>query len=92
MLKIIIFLIFTINLSACVNPTVVNYRHPDLHIPLTPDLPKFSRDLINCGQDDSVLDLCIRIKQREETLRDHIQTIELLINSHNYTLGDEDSE
>lgn len=89
MLRAVILTIFTISLWGCMPPPPVAVRHPDLRIPVMPPLPKFTRDMIDCGNDPLVLELCIKIKEREVTLKDHIETIELIINVHNQTLGDQ---
>jgi hypothetical protein len=81
-----IFLISMVMISSCAS-VPSQPQHPILIIPTTPELPKFSRDMLDCGQhnpDD--LPLCIRIKEREETLRYHIETLETLVNIHNLEL------
>ncbi len=81
-----ILVITTIMISSCATvppqPT-----HPELMFPTEPDLPKFTRAMLDCGnhnQED--LPLCIRIKEREETLRYYIGTLQDLINTHNSAL------
>ena len=87
MLKIIILTISTINFIGCAKATpLFVISHPDLVTPNTPDLPKYTRKMVNCGKDDSVLDLCNRILLRETTLKDHIETLEDLIGDHNRLL------
>jgi hypothetical protein len=97
MLKNITLTIFTISLLGCANAEIPIVSHPELITPIAPELPKFSRKMINCGfdketgelRDASVLDLCIRIKQREIILEDHILILEELIDLHNDILGAE---
>jgi len=90
MLKIIILTVSTISLIGCTKanqPVLV--AHPDLVIPVKPELPKYNREMINCGRDLFVLDLCRRILLRETVLSDHIETLEELIDDHNLLLSEE---
>ncbi len=97
MLKNITLTIFTISLFSCANAETPTVRHPELITPITPPLPKFTRDMINCGyerdtgelRDPLVLDLCLRIKEREAVLDDHIDALEGLIELHNSVLSSE---
>jgi hypothetical protein len=97
MLKNITLTIFTISLLSCAQAEIKAVRHPELITPITPSLPKFTRDMINCGydrgtgelRDASVFDLCLRIKEREAVLDDHIDTLERLIDLHNTILSSE---
>ena len=92
MLRLTIFTIFTIltiSLAGCMPPPQGITRHPELRVPVTPPLPKFTRAMIDCGNDALVYALCIRIKEREITLKDHIETIQLIIRVHNQTLGEQ---
>ena len=75
-----------ISLSSCVTSPV--QLHPELTVPATPDLPKFTRTMLNCGyHNPNTLNLCKRIKQREAYLLDHIETLNLLIEVHNTELN-----
>lgn len=61
--------------------------HPDLMLPKTPPLPKFTREMLDCRRDNlETLPLCIRIKEREAVLQDHIETQDILVNEHNEAL------
>lgn len=62
--------------------------HPNLRVIDIPELPRFTRAMIDCGNDSLVLDLCLKIKEREIILHDHIETMEIMIEMHNNSLGD----
>lgn len=97
MLKNITLTIFTISILGCANAEIPIVSHPELITPEISELPKFSRKMINCGfdrdtgelRDRNVFDLCLRIKQREIILEDHIEILEELIELHNNILGSE---
>ena len=83
--SIMIFLTFiTILISSCASVVPIT-SHPELAFPSEPDLPKFTREMLDCGKAEK-LELCVRIREREETLRYHIITLETLITTHNYQL------
>lgn len=71
-------------ISGC---TTVATNHPELITPLQPDLPKFTRQMVDCGHHNpATLALCVQIKRREAVLLDHIETVEQLIGVHNNEL------
>lgn len=86
LLKTILAISMIVMVSSCatVPPAPV---HPSLVFPTTPALPTFTREMLDCGNHNpNTLPLCIRIKEREETLKFHIGTLEDLINTHNEVL------
>ena len=86
MIKLIASLIVCLMISGCATK-VVPTLHPELDIPPVPEVPKFTRDVLTCRNDgpDS-LRLCRTIVEREVILRDHIETLHLLIKRHNEVL------
>lgn len=78
-----IILVSSINLG-CATTQV---EHPALAYPAEPELALFTRDLLDCGNHNpSTLPLCKHIVEREATLHDHIDTLEVLIDLHNTIL------
>lgn len=78
-----IILVSSISVGCAVSPVA----HPDLTYPDEPDLPKFTRALLDCGNHNpATLKLCTHIVKREATLTDHIDTLEVLIDLHNSIL------
>lgn len=80
MILVIFMLMTTISCSS--NPKI---EHPDLVILSIPTMPKFTREMLDCREPEK-LTLCILIKEREETLKFHIKTVEILISIHNESL------
>lgn len=67
--------------------TTTKTHHPELFYPTKPQLPHFSREMLDCGQHNpATLSLCLRIKEREAVLSDHIYVLEQLIDLHNELL------
>jgi hypothetical protein len=73
-----------IMISGCQSQPVLP-AHPALDIPHEPDLPHFTREMVDCGNAKN-LELCKRIKLRELVLQDYIDTLVILIIEHNKLL------
>lgn len=79
--------VFMTSLPACVmNQSVTT--HPSLLVDPLPAMPAFTRTMLNCGHKNPItLPLCKRILIREVILKDHIETLNILIDAHNKELG-----
>lgn len=72
--------------GCCSTPSIP--AHPALNLPVTPALPKFTREMLDCGSHNpDTLPLCRKIKEREVVLHDHIETIETIVDTHNNELN-----
>lgn len=85
-MKLLTIILTIFIVSGCCSKPIT--AHPDLLIPSTPQVPKFTREMLDCGNHNpSLLPLCLRIKEREVILRDHIETLEILVKEHNNALA-----
>ena len=85
MMRLITILVLCLVTTACGTTRVeyVSFPHPKLYVPAQPTLPNFQRSELDCSQHKPV---CKRIVEREALLKEHIKTLEILIQLHNSSL------
>jgi hypothetical protein len=76
-MRILIVFLMTLSLiSGCATRTI----HADIRVVDKPELPSFDRAQLDCKK---MRDVCRLIVKRETLLKDHIETLEQLIQIHN---------